>query len=47
MGLQAALSLIIPKKVYFLLLPLREELKIALLWDEDCPIDSQKKQCEN
>lgn len=28
MGLQAAFSLLIPKKVYSLLLPLREELKI-------------------
>lgn len=36
MGLHTALSLVIPNKVYFSLLPLREELKIALLWDEDC-----------
>lgn len=43
-----ASSIISHYPIFFsLLLPLREELKIALLWDEGCPTGSLKKQSEN
>lgn len=36
-----------PKKVYFSPVPLREELKIVLLWEDNCQKNPQKKQSEH